>query len=176
MAFLSSYALKTELLGSGALRPFLSSYAIKTELLGSGALRPFLSSYAIKTELLGSEALRPFLSSYALKTELLGSRATWLRGSLAFLSGYALKTKLLGSGALRPFHLPFLGKARVALMRIYGELGWIVRLPKCPGFLINSGPSVVVLCFPNFVLSLAESESTHDGASGFGHHCMGFVR
>ena len=37
----------------------------------------------------------------------------------------------------------------MALMRIYGELGRIARLPKCPGFLINSGPSVVGLCFPN---------------------------
>ena len=139
-------------MGFGALRPFLSSYALKTELLGSGALRPFLSSYAIKTELFGSGALRPFLSSYALKTEL------------------------LGSGALKPFRLPFLGKACVALMRIYGELGWIARLPKCLGFLINSGPSVVGLCFPNFVLYLVESESAHDGASGYGHHCMGSVR
>ena len=26
---------------------------------------------------------------------------------------------------------------------------------------------------PTFVLSLAKSESTHDEASGFGHHCMG---
>ena len=64
----------------------------------------------------------------------------------------------------------------MALMRIYGELGQIVQLPKCPGFLINNGPFVVGLCFPNFVLSLAESEFTHDGASGFGHHCMGFFR
>ena len=64
----------------------------------------------------------------------------------------------------------------MALMRIYGELGWIVQRPKIPSFLINSGPSVVGLCFPNFVLSLAESESAHDGASGFGHHCMGSVR
>ena len=64
----------------------------------------------------------------------------------------------------------------MALMRIYGELGRIARLPKCPGFLINSGPTVVGLCFPNFVLSLVELESTHDGVSGFGHHCMGFVR
>ena len=32
-------------------------------------------------------------------------------------------------------------------MRIYGELGRIVRLPKRPGFLINRDPSVVVLCF-----------------------------
>ena len=116
------------------------------------ALRPFFSSYSLKTELLGFRALRPFLSSYALKTEL------------------------LGSGALRPFRLPFLGKARVALMRIYGEFGRIARLPKCPGFLINSSPSVVVLCFPNFVLSLAKSESAHDGALGFGHYCMGSVR
>ena len=80
-------------------------------------------------------------------------------------------------GALRPFRLPSLRKARVALMRIYEELGQIARrLPKCPGFLINSGPSVVGLCFPNFVISLAESESTHEGASWFGHHCMGSVR
>ena len=35
----------------------------------------------------------------------------------------------------------------MALMRIYGELGQITWFPKCPGFLINSGPSVVVLCF-----------------------------
>ena len=52
------------------------------------------------------------------------------------------------------------------LMRIYGELGRIARLPKRPGFLINSGPSVVGLCFPNFVLPSVESESAHDGASG----------
>ena len=64
----------------------------------------------------------------------------------------------------------------MALMQIYGELGRIAWLPKRPGFLINSGPSVVGLCFPNFVLSLVESESAHDGASGFGHHCMGSVR
>ena len=64
----------------------------------------------------------------------------------------------------------------MALMQIYGELGKIVRLPKRPRFLINSGPSVVGLCFPNFVLSLAESESAHDGASGFGHHYMGSIR
>ena len=51
----------------------------------------------------------------------------------------------------------------MALMRIYEELGRIARLPKCLGFLINSGPSVVGLCFPNFVLSLVELESTHDG-------------
>ena len=61
----------------------------------------------------------------------------------------------------------------MALMQIYGEFRWIARLPKHPGFLINSGPSVVGLCFPNFVLSLAESESAHDGALGFGHHCTG---
>ena len=149
---MSSYALKTELLGSEASRPFLSSYALKTELLGSGAPRPFLSSYALKTKLLSSGAPRPSLSSYALKT------------------------KLLGSGVPRPFHLPSLGKVRVALIRIYGELVRITRLPKRPGFLINRGPFVVGLCFPNFVLSLAESESAHDGASGFGHHCMGSVR
>ena len=59
---------------------------------------------------------------------------------------------------------------------MYGELGRIAWLTKCPGFLINSGLSMVGLCFPNFVLSLAESESAHDGASGFGHHCMGSVR
>ena len=35
----------------------------------------------------------------------------------------------------------------MALMRIYGELGRIARLPKCPGFLINSDPSMEVLCF-----------------------------
>ena len=64
----------------------------------------------------------------------------------------------------------------MALMRIYGELGRITGLPKRPDFLINSGPSVVGLCFPNFVLSLAELESAHDGASEFGHHCMGSVR
>ena len=32
-------------------------------------------------------------------------------------------------------------------MRIYGGLGQIAQLPKRPGFLINSDPSVVVLCF-----------------------------
>ena len=62
------------------------------------------------------------------------------------------------------------------LMQIYGELGRIAWLPKRPDFLIYSGPSVVGLCFPNFVLPLAESESAHDGASGFGYHCIGFVR
>ena len=101
---------------------------------------------------------------------LLGSRAP-----RPFLSSYATKTELLGSGVPRPFRLPSLGKARVDLMRIYGELGRIARLPKRPGFLINSGPSMVRLCFPNFVLSLVESESVHDGASGFGHHCMGSI-
>ena len=35
----------------------------------------------------------------------------------------------------------------MALMGIYGELEWIARLPKPPRFLINSDPSVVVLCF-----------------------------
>ena len=35
----------------------------------------------------------------------------------------------------------------MALMWIYGELGRIARLPKRHGFLINSDPSVVVLCF-----------------------------
>ena len=64
----------------------------------------------------------------------------------------------------------------MALMLNYGELGRIARLPKCPGFLVNSGPSVVGLCFPNFVLSLAESESAHVGALGFSHHYMGSVR
>ena len=63
----------------------------------------------------------------------------------------------------------------MALMRIYGELGRIAQLPKRPGLLINSGPSMVGLCFPNFVLPLAELESAHDRASGFGHHCMGSV-
>ena len=36
------------------------------------------------------------------------------------------------------FCLPSLGKARVVLMRIYGELGRTAWFPKCPGFLINS--------------------------------------
>ena len=97
------------------------------------------------------------MSSYALKIELLGFGAP-----RPFLSSFALKTQLLGSGAPRPFRLPSLGKACVALMR--------------PSFLINSGPSVIGLCFPNFVLSLGELESVHDGASGFGHHCMGYVQ
>ena len=35
----------------------------------------------------------------------------------------------------------------MVLMRIYGELGRIARLPKRPSFLINSDPSVVVLFF-----------------------------
>ena len=35
----------------------------------------------------------------------------------------------------------------MVLMRIYGELGWMARFPMCPSFLINSGLSVVVLCF-----------------------------
>ena len=35
----------------------------------------------------------------------------------------------------------------MALMWIYGELEWIARLPKRPGSLINSDPSVMVLCF-----------------------------
>ena len=77
--------------------------------------------------------------------------------------------------ALRPFCLPSLGKAHLDLMRIQEDLGRIARLPKCFGFVINSGPSVVGPCFPNFVLSLAKSESAHDGASGFGHHCVGSV-
>ena len=34
----------------------------------------------------------------------------------------------------------------MSLMWIYGELGWIARLPKRPVFLINSDPPVV-LCF-----------------------------
>ena len=105
---------------------------------------------------------------YALKTELLGSGAP-----RPFLSSYAPKTELLGSGVPRPFRLPSLGKACVALMRIYGELGQIARLPKRPGFLINNGPSVVGPCFQNFVLPLVESESAHDGASGFGHLAWG---
>ena len=49
--------------------------------------------------------------------ELHGSVATW-----PSLRIYALQTELLGSGALRTFRLPSFGKARVALMRIYGEL------------------------------------------------------
>ena len=52
--------MKTELLGSDAVRPFLSSCALtielKTKLLGFGAGRPYLSSYAKKIDLLGSEA------------------------------------------------------------------------------------------------------------------------
>ena len=64
----------------------------------------------------------------------------------------------------------------MALMRIYGELGRIARLPKRLGFLINSCPYVIGVCFPNFALSLAESESAHDGASGFSHHYMGSVQ
>ena len=35
----------------------------------------------------------------------------------------------------------------MVLMRIYGELGRMARFPKCPSFLINSGLSVVVICF-----------------------------
>ena len=35
----------------------------------------------------------------------------------------------------------------MALMRMYGELRRIERLPKRPSFLINNDPSVVVLCF-----------------------------
>ena len=35
----------------------------------------------------------------------------------------------------------------MAILRIYGELGRIAQLPKRPGFLINSYPSVVVLSF-----------------------------
>ena len=130
-----------------------------------------MSRYALKTKLLSSRVPRPFLSSYAPKTELLGSRAPRI-----FLSSYARKTKLLGSGVPRPFCLSSLGKARVALMQIYGELGRIARLPKRSDFLINSGPSMLGLCFPNFVLSLVELESAHGGASGFGHHYTGSVR
>ena len=52
--------MKTEFLGSDAVRPFLSSYALttelKTKLLGFGAGRPCLRSYAKKIDLLGSEA------------------------------------------------------------------------------------------------------------------------
>ena len=41
----------------------------------------------------------------------------------------------------------------MALMRIYGELGRIARLPNRPGFFINSDPSMVVLCFqPSSIL------------------------
>ena len=47
-----------------------------------------------------------------------------------------------------PFCLPSLEKIHVALMRIHGELGRIMRFSKCPGSLINSSPSVVILCFP----------------------------
>ena len=35
----------------------------------------------------------------------------------------------------------------MAVMQICGELGWIAQFPKCHGFFINDGPSVVVLCF-----------------------------
>ena len=46
----------------------------------------------------------------------------------------------------------------MALMWIFGELGRIARLPKHPGFLINSDPSMVVLCLqPSF--SLWQSQS-----------------
>ena len=48
--------------------------------------------------------------------------------------------KLHGSLATWLFCLPSLRKARVALMRIYGELERIARLPKRPGSLINSDP------------------------------------
>ena len=51
---------------------------------------------------------------------------------------------------LRPFRLPSLGKARVALMWIRGELERIVRLPKRPGFLINNDPSVMMLMLHSF--------------------------
>ena len=63
-----------------------------------------------------------------------------------------MQTELLGSLVAWPFRLPSLGKACVALMRIYGELERIARLPKCPGSLINSNPSVMVLTLPTFVL------------------------
>ena len=46
-----------------------------------------------------------------------------------------------------PFRLLSLVKAHMVLMRICGELGRMARFPKCPGFLIHSGLSVVVLCF-----------------------------
>ena len=49
--------------------------------------------------------------------------------------------------ALGPSRLLSLKKARVALMQVYGELERIARLPRRPGFLINSDPSAVVLCF-----------------------------
>ena len=48
--------------------------------------------------------------------------------------------ELHGSVVTWPFCLPSLGKARVALMQIYGELERIARLPKHPDFLINSDP------------------------------------
>ena len=89
-----------------------------------------------------------------MRTELLSSCATWLRGYLAFLSCYALQTELLGSVAAWPFLLPSLGKARVVLMQIYGELERIVRLPERPGSLINSDPSMMVLTLRTFFLFL----------------------
>ena len=58
-----------------------------------------------------------------------------------------------------PFRLLSLEKTRAALMRIHGELGRIVRFSKCPGFLINSSPSVVILCFPTSSL-LWKSQSS----------------
>ena len=60
----------------------------------------------------------------------------------------------------------------MALMQVYGELGRIVRLPKRPGFPINNGRFIVVMCF---VLSLAESEPAHDGALRSSHRCMGSI-
>ena len=66
-----------------------------------------------------------------------------------------LQIEVLGSEVLRPFRLPSLGKARVALIRIYGELERIAQLPKRPGSLINRDPSVMVIMLLTFVLSLA---------------------
>ena len=60
--------------------------------------------------------------------------------------------ELHGSVATWPFCFPYLGKARVALMRIYEELERIARLPKRLDFLINRDPSVMVLTLPTFVL------------------------
>ena len=40
----------------------------------------------------------------------------------------------------------------MALMRIYGKLERITRLPKRSGSLINSDPSVMMLMLPTFVL------------------------
>ena len=60
--------------------------------------------------------------------------------------------ELHGSVATWPFRLPSLGKVRVALMRIYGELERIARLTKRPSSLINSDPSVMVLTLPTFIL------------------------